>query len=441
MSFRGVRIPRLTLFSGPNCSLCDIAKAELAKVRKLRPFELDTVNIQDKGQESWKRKYVYWIPALHLDGKEIAKATSANGVSDPGSFTPELGLPFVFHASSEPLPFEHEFVGIYQCAHGDVLGDKHEDEEENSNQADLPNRTRCFNCGETDHKITDCPTPANRELISLSRQYYQFFQGTLGLGNWQRIHTVEGWRQQRLNWLEDFTPGEIRGELLQDALAFTNDELLKNISAWGYPPGWINEKDPKDLVRHRIWSENDGDVNVLLDDEEAIFEIHGENSSIEQVTFKDCLSITHHFRDTLSDDSNPEHPDTLSGQTHKRWAMYPASYFSSHYLVPYQPAPRQHQEADTWANCSFRDTYSYLNQFAVARYLLPNVPPPPSDPPPELPPPPADDPLPPPPSTDDPSLPPPPPPTNAPPPLPPPIIVPRPPSPSVDSDMDMSDSE
>lgn len=36
-------------------------------------FDLETVNIQDKGQEKWKKKYVYWIPALHLDGKEIAK--------------------------------------------------------------------------------------------------------------------------------------------------------------------------------------------------------------------------------------------------------------------------------------------------------------------------------------------------------------------------------
>jgi zinc finger CCHC domain-containing protein 8 len=38
-----------------------------------RHFELNTVNIQEPGQESWKKKYVYWIPALHLDGKEIAK--------------------------------------------------------------------------------------------------------------------------------------------------------------------------------------------------------------------------------------------------------------------------------------------------------------------------------------------------------------------------------
>lgn len=103
-------IARLTLFSGPQCSLCEvgivqhciyiclvtsanvqIAKVELAKVQKQvrnllifiqhskliesaqREFDLEVINIQGKGQERWKKKYVYWIPALHLDGKEIAK--------------------------------------------------------------------------------------------------------------------------------------------------------------------------------------------------------------------------------------------------------------------------------------------------------------------------------------------------------------------------------
>lgn len=58
------RLARFTLYSGPNCSLCDVrlswavlcevslmitrqvAKGELAKVREARPFTLDVVNIQ-----------------------------------------------------------------------------------------------------------------------------------------------------------------------------------------------------------------------------------------------------------------------------------------------------------------------------------------------------------------------------------------------------------
>jgi len=67
------RLARLTLYSGPNCSLCNVARAELEKIRQTRKFELDIVNIQDPGQERWRKKYVHWIPALHIDGKEVAK--------------------------------------------------------------------------------------------------------------------------------------------------------------------------------------------------------------------------------------------------------------------------------------------------------------------------------------------------------------------------------
>lgn len=67
------RLARLTLYSGSNCSLCDVAKAELIKIRQTRNFELEIINIHDPGQEHWRKKYVYWIPALHIDGKEVAK--------------------------------------------------------------------------------------------------------------------------------------------------------------------------------------------------------------------------------------------------------------------------------------------------------------------------------------------------------------------------------
>ncbi|KAH9981419.1 hypothetical protein BGW80DRAFT_1270162 [Lactifluus volemus] len=72
------RLARLTLYSGQNCSLCDTAKSELARIRQTRDFELDIVNIHDPGQEHWKKKYVWWIPALHIDGKEVAKGAGTH---------------------------------------------------------------------------------------------------------------------------------------------------------------------------------------------------------------------------------------------------------------------------------------------------------------------------------------------------------------------------
>jgi zinc finger CCHC domain-containing protein 8 len=73
----------------PYLIISQVAKSELARIRQTvchpvlrrivltlllqRDFQLDVVNIHDPGQERWKKKYVWWIPALHIDGKEVAK--------------------------------------------------------------------------------------------------------------------------------------------------------------------------------------------------------------------------------------------------------------------------------------------------------------------------------------------------------------------------------
>lgn len=38
-----------------------------------RQFELSTIDIHAAGNERWKRRYVYWIPALHIEDKEVIK--------------------------------------------------------------------------------------------------------------------------------------------------------------------------------------------------------------------------------------------------------------------------------------------------------------------------------------------------------------------------------
>lgn len=53
--------------------LSNLCECKLPLIFFQYQFELDVVNIQDPGQEHWRRKYVYWIPALHIDGEEVAK--------------------------------------------------------------------------------------------------------------------------------------------------------------------------------------------------------------------------------------------------------------------------------------------------------------------------------------------------------------------------------
>ncbi|GAA6041677.1 hypothetical protein JCM8097_003080 [Rhodosporidiobolus ruineniae] len=71
---RPPRLPSLTLFTGNHCSLCDVAKADLAEVQKKAPFNLRLYNISRRADEdpddynrtAWRRLYQYDIPVLHL---------------------------------------------------------------------------------------------------------------------------------------------------------------------------------------------------------------------------------------------------------------------------------------------------------------------------------------------------------------------------------------
>ena len=161
----------------------------------------------------------------------------------------ELVLPFFTDLS--PYTYGWESSGIYERADADVLGTQTENEKD-ENEVDPTSRVRCFNCGHPDHKVTECPFRANRELIALSRQYYEYSQGARGFANSQRFHAVEAWRQQRLTWLEEFEPGIIKGELLKEALSSSNEEWLKNISVWGYPLGWVSHIDPRERDRKSV---------------------------------------------------------------------------------------------------------------------------------------------------------------------------------------------
>ncbi|BGP13108.1 hypothetical protein JCM10213v2_001027 [Rhodosporidiobolus nylandii] len=67
---RPLRLPSLTLFtSGPTCSLCEVAKVDLAEV----PFNLEYYDIRRRADDpeeyertAWRRLYQWDVPVLHL---------------------------------------------------------------------------------------------------------------------------------------------------------------------------------------------------------------------------------------------------------------------------------------------------------------------------------------------------------------------------------------
>ena len=321
----------------------------------------------------------------HSSSEAMGPGTVSAGHGDDRQ---ALELAFPFFIDLSPHTYEWESFKIYERADTDILGTQTENEEEDDD-VDSINRSHCFNCGHPDHKVTECPFRANRELIALSRQYYEFHQGARGFGNSQRLHTVEAWRQQRLNWLEEFEPGTIKGELLKEAVSHGADEWLKNISVWGYPLGWVSHLDPRERVRDRIWNENSGNIVEELEDGEP-FEIHGDNEVVELLSFKNAFHRHDHTAQseegmmkqsptptTVTSNLSRSPSLSLCSVSPIRWANYPTSYFSSQALVLYTP-PRR---SEPWYSSAFNDTNAYLNQFSVT-----NQPPPPEDEPPPLPP-------------------------------------------------------
>ncbi|CCM05120.1 uncharacterized protein FIBRA_07328 [Fibroporia radiculosa] len=446
MAARVGRIARLTLYSGPHCSLCDTAKAELAKVKRQRAFELETINIQDKGQERWKRKYVYWIPALHVEGKEVAK-----GRWDAQTVTEALD-------TWEKNPWTKEDQG--QSKSASFI----------SRYPLLRVFLRCFNCGSSDHAFSSCPEPRNHALISLSRQLFTFFKDDSSCG-FRRIHEVEEWKRQRLAWLEEFEPGKIRGERLREALSLCDGdsgesvEWLRNMTYWGYPNGWVGSEDPCERVWQKISGEiEDGDG--LDDDEDCdLFLVSGDDGLEERLVLSSSASpptpavATDQEVDASETQSSSSYTRASSKEaTVRRWANYPGTYFLSSLLPVYNgrslPALDAGPSSDSgivsstfdadrealWnriisqssdvhrqhaQNSSIASSFHALNDGALPSLDLPPPPPPAATPPPL------------------------PPPSIPPPPLPPPH-VPSPTSPgpharlclvsdSDEADMDLSD--
>lgn len=355
--------------------------------------------------------------------------------------------PPLFVVDSKPShgrPY-YELHFYERCGNG-ALGMEHAKE-------DVSNVRRCFNCGEPGHEVSSCSQRRDYALISLSRQMYNFFKEE-SFGSSQRVHEAEGWKRQRLAWLEEFEPGQVRGGLLREALGLRDGDVgeyvewLGNMAIWGYPKGWIGTVDPR-LQVWKIISGEDGQ-DGSDDSDETLFTITGEDH--EELR----LPSGAHAASTSRDDDGASTSGSESSGTPlepavdetrsrpRRWAKYPNTYFLSSKLFVYNgegiPEPADEPHSTVVSNTFDAERQALWDRIVNASYASAPTPPLPSD---SLPPPPP--------------LSPPPLPPASPPPLPPSIAPPLIPmttasvSPTAelsegnivgdDSDMDLSDAD
>ena len=284
-----------------------------------------------------------------------------------------------------------EYTPFYERDVQDVLG-----QQENPPDSGPDTNTdarHCFNCGSPSHTLSECPSPRNHALISLSRQLFTFHQQLRqsahrqALGDFERIHVVEGKKQEKLDWLDLFEPGEVRGPLLREAIGLNGDgddggegagEWLRNMAVWGYPKGWTGERDPRYEVIRRI----EGEPSEEDDEEdEDTFVIFGDTGE-EEITFASPSSML--YSDTIprpktTDEDSP--PPKIY-----RWASYPNTHFSSTLLpiyTGYALPPLPTTPSPTFTN----DRQTLWDKITSGNLNPPPLPRPPSSSPPPLPPP------------------------------------------------------
>jgi hypothetical protein len=60
------RALRITLFTRPNCSLCDNARVVLSRVWGKRPFEYEEIDVMKPEGRVWKDLYEFDTPVVRL---------------------------------------------------------------------------------------------------------------------------------------------------------------------------------------------------------------------------------------------------------------------------------------------------------------------------------------------------------------------------------------
>jgi zinc finger CCHC domain-containing protein 8 len=230
---------------------------------------------------------------------------------------------------------------LYERCTAKLLGANEEDE--SSLDASVG---RCFNCGSAYHTVSSCLVPHNTELITLSRQMYNFFKPARTTEP-MTISAATEFTNQRHQWLRSFEPGQIRGPKLREALGLREDDVgfelpwLKNMADWGYPSGWFSEEDPREQVLRRIDSlfaepldlgGGDHFLAIFGDEATEILDIssvqHFRNSSGDGDTDKSQYSA---MRLDRTEQAEME-------RDRRRWARYPSTYFSCDLLPIYNGA-------------------------------------------------------------------------------------------------------
>lgn len=324
-------------------------------------------------------------PVEHQGAREVIGGVMYEGAPGAGYDSGAVGgsstLGYVAHNFQQDMHL-HAYASTshsdlsYEYILDDALGS------ESLDTSSLPKITnRCFNCGSPSHSVPACPETRDHALISLSRQIFEFLRAGRGYDPSLTLAAAAEWKRSHLQYLDEFVPGEIKGETLRDALGLKEGDVgervpwLENMAKWGYPRGWAAEVDPRISIRRRAEEKFGEDVDI--DEDYGDFLIFGGDEH-ERLDLTQYTATDSRLRDSDTEDgeeteteneddvnessacsstmseSESDTSSTLSSHTRarstsgtplpssppdqiglRRWAKYPNTYFSGDLLPLY----------------------------------------------------------------------------------------------------------
>ncbi|KAG9014075.1 hypothetical protein FRB94_000273 [Tulasnella sp. JGI-2019a] len=214
----------------------------------------------------------------------------------------------------------------------------------------------CFNCASPSHQLSKCALPRDRCEIEANMALWAELrdEDNSPSGGAGRFFHGPMWIAQRLRWLDEFTPGSVKGPELREALGLVSvtsgdskingDEGMTmpwfdggdaegscgGMRFWGYPPGWLSDIDPKELMRARILGEQELSLDISAIP--ILLLINGEKDTHPETIHLNCVDgiKPHPTRDFPS--SNELLSTSSIKQGLRRWASYQTTLFSSDHL-------------------------------------------------------------------------------------------------------------
>ncbi|SPO24752.1 uncharacterized protein UTRI_01724_B [Ustilago trichophora] len=283
------------------------------------------------------------------------------------AFDPDQSFEGYRYIFSRPRP-DDAFSAVDPLGSPTAIDHEESKGDARQNQQKQPLERSCFNCGETDHAVTQCPYPRDRERIRQSRLEFQEKKEELGedggigeINGHARLHEQVASAEQRLRWLDEFVPGKPSRALIEALARDPNEEqqagqydrysiphdkdahstvdlpYLHRMLIWGYPPGYISSQDPIVQIKQRIQRDSEWDsVEVLGGFDVVALEQKDRPEKPPDKTHTAAAAAGYGWNGT-------------AGNEEKRWVDYHTHLFDSYRLQSYDtvfrgPVPQMQRE-------------------------------------------------------------------------------------------------